>query len=81
MTFVYVYQTEVVTCGVPDVGAATKNRTPDPLLTRQVLYQLSYSGSGMNKGSEPLIGGIGRGDTPFLFPIEGSLPLFIPEPL
>ena len=31
-------------------GAATKNRTPDLLLTRQLLYQLSYDGIGGERG-------------------------------
>ena len=31
-------------CGVEPVGAGKRNRTPDLLITNELLYQLSYSG-------------------------------------
>ena len=31
-------------CGVKPVGAGKRNRTPDLLITNELLYQLSYSG-------------------------------------
>ena len=30
-------------------GAGNRNRTRDPLITNQVLYQLSYTGSGTSR--------------------------------
>jgi len=39
-------------------GAATRNRTPDLLLTRQLLYQLSYDGLAPRAGIEPASHGL-----------------------
>ena len=33
-------------------GAAEETRTPDPIITNDVLYQLSYSGSGASIASD-----------------------------
>ena len=34
-------------------GAAREIRTPDPLITNEVLYQLSYCGATMGQGANP----------------------------
>lgn len=36
-------------------GAATRSRTPDPLITSQVLYQLSYDGISRSYACQPLL--------------------------
>ena len=37
-------------------GAAREIRTPDPLITNEVLYQLSYCGAATASGRRPGIG-------------------------
>ena len=37
-------------------GAARRNRTPDPIITNDVLYQLSYCGALPAPGTAPAVG-------------------------
>ncbi len=42
-TLPYLLVSRIKKCGIPNFGAGERTRTPDLLITNQLLYQLSYT--------------------------------------